>query len=335
MAKAMKKPSLFCKVSFPALSALLLAAGMTQTAVAANYDNWPERTVTMVIPFAPGGPTDVTGRLLAEELAKIWGQSVIVENRAGAGGTIGAANTARAPKDGYTIILGVTGSHGIAGSLYKDLAYDPAEDFEAVSKVVIYPNAIFAHPSLPADNLEELIELVKENSDYGIYGTDGNGTASHLTMELLAERAGIDLDAVQYKGSTPLITDVVGGFTQYGITGLPSVEQHLSDGNVKLIAITTDQDYSNRGLKTIAEQGFPGFAAAPWSGIFAPKGTPKPVVEKMANDIKVVLSSEEITKKLNALGLTPMPLTLEEFEADLEKERESWAKAVEIADINP
>src|SRR5690606_12426243 len=149
--------------------------------------DWPTRPVTLIIPFAPGGPTDITGRVIAEGLSKLWGQSVVVENRAGAGGTIGAAAAAKAPADGYTLILGVTGSHSIAGALYKNLPYDPAKDFEAIAKAVIYPNAIFANADLKADNLQDLIKLIKSDDRLTVYGTDGNGTASHLTMEMLKQ----------------------------------------------------------------------------------------------------------------------------------------------------
>jgi tripartite-type tricarboxylate transporter receptor subunit TctC len=293
--------------------------------------NWPQRAVTLVVPFAAGGPTDVTARVMSEALSKKWGQTVVVENRAGAGGTLGAAYAAKTAPDGYTLLLGVTGSHGIAGSLYPSLAYDPKNDFEAISKAVIYPNAILASMDVPANNLQELIELIKKEPKYQVYGTDGNGTASHLTMELLRERGGFKTQAVQYKGASPLINDLIGGFVPVGITGLPSAEQQIKAGKLKLIAITTDKDYSGNGYATIAEQGFPGFAAAPWSGIFAPKGTPAAVTKKVAADIKAVMESPDVVEKMKAQGLTPMAVTLEEFDADLDRERAAWAEAVKIS----
>ncbi len=311
-----------------ALSIFTLSTTGWQQAEAAS---WPERPVTLIVPFAPGGPTDVTARVLGNALSKLWNQTVVIENRAGAGGTIGAAVAAKAKPDGYTLILGVTGSHGIAGSLYSNLPYDPKNDFEAIAKVVIYPNAIIANKDLPANNLQELIALAKKNDKYRVYGTDGNGTASHLTMELLMEKAGLKAQAVQYKGANPLINDLVGGSVAYGITGLPSAEPQIKNGNLKLIALTTDKDYSGQGYPTIAGQGFPGFAAAPWSGIFAPKGTPKPVVEKIAKDINTSMSSPEVIEKMKSLGLTPRVITLKDFDADLEKERASWAEAVNIS----
>lgn len=314
-----------------AMAASVMALAAVPASHVAAAEDWPNRPVTMIVPFAPGGPTDTTARVLGDALSKMWNQTVVIENRAGAGGTIGAATAAKAKPDGYTLVLGVTGSHGIAGSLYNNLPYDAAKDFEAIAKVVIYPNAIIANADSPAKNLQDLIELAKSKPEYQVYGSDGNGTASHLTMELLREKGGFQANVVQYKGASPLINDIVGGFVPYGITGLPSAEAQIKAGKLKLIAITTDQDYSGNGYPTISEQGFPGFVYAPWSGIFAPKGTPAPIVEKIANDIKTAMSSTEVVDKMTALGLTPKPIILGEFEADLEKERAAWAEAVKVS----
>lgn len=309
--------------------AALFALPMTHALAAPPQ--WPDHPVTLIVPFPPGGPTDITGRLLAEALGKAWNQAVIIQNRAGAGGTVGAAFAAKAPADGYTLLLGVTGSHGIAGALYPKLPYDPKADFEAIAKVVIYANAIIANPDIPANNLQELISLAKKDSKYQVYGTDGNGTASHLTMELLRERGKFPMQVVQYKGASPLINDIMAGFIPVGITGLPSAEEHIKAGKLKLIAITTDKDYSGSGYPTIAEQGFPGFAAAPFSGVFAPKGTPRPIIEKIAADIKSAMTSPDLVQKIRRLGFTPMPEILGDFEADLDRERATWAKAVKIS----
>jgi len=316
-----------------AAAVIALTAGAlfpAQQSVAAG-PQWPQRPVTLIVPFAPGGPTDLTGRLLGEGLSKVWNQPVVIENRAGAGGTVGSSFAAKAAPDGYTLVLGVTGSHGIAGALYPNLPYDPKNDFEAISKVVFYPNAIIANPDVPASNLQELIALAKKDPKYQVYGTDGNGTASHLTMELLRERGKFPMQVVQYKGASPLLNDVVAGFVPVGITGFPSAEPHVKAGKLKLIALTTDKDYSGNGYPTIAGQGFPGFAAAPWSGVFAPKGTPAPIVEKIAADIKTAMESPAVVEKLKTLGLTSSVVPLGDFEADLDRERASWAEAVKIS----
>lgn len=315
----------------------IAAALLAVTALAAlpnamaQSPQWPARPVTLIVPFAPGGPTDVTGRVLGEALGKLWKQTVVIENRAGAGGTVGAGFAAKAAPDGYTLLLGVTGSHSIAAALYPSLSYDPKGDFEAISKVVQYPNAIVASMDVPANNLQELIALVKKDRKYQVYGTDGNGTASHLTMELLRERGGFTMQAVQYKGASPLINDLIAGFVPVGITGFPSAEAHVKAGKLKLIALTTDKDYSGNHYPTIAEQGFPGFSAAPWSGVFAPKGTPAPIVRKIAADIKTVMNSPDVVEKMKNQGLTVMPVTLGDFEAELDRERASWETAVKVS----
>lgn len=313
------------------VASLAVLAALPAGAAFAQEASWPSRPVTLVVPFAPGGPTDVTARVLGDALGKVWGQNVVIDNRAGAGGTIGAAYAAKAEADGYTLVLGVTGSHGIAGSLYPNLPYDPEADFVAIAKAVIYPNAILANPNIPAKNLQELIELVRTKPDYQVYGSDGNGTASHLTMELLRARAGLTMEAAQYKGANPLINDLIAGFVPVGITGFPSAEAHVKAGKLRLLALTTAEDYSGNGYPTVAAQGFEGFAAAPWSGIFAPKGTPAPIVEKIAADIKTVMANPEVQEKMKTQGLTPMTVTLGDFEAELKKERANWAEAVKIS----
>jgi tripartite-type tricarboxylate transporter receptor subunit TctC len=304
--------------------------GLAQAQPATNYPNKPVR---LIVPFAPGGPTDITGRVIGEGLARKWGQPVVIENRPGAGGTVGAALVARAPADGYTLVLGVTGSHGIAGAIYPNLSYDPQKDFEPVSRAVIYANAILVGPEVPATNLQELIALAKRDPKYQIYGTDGNGTASHLTMEMLKQRAGFHSQVVQYKGSAPLLTDLAAGNVPVAITGLPAAEAFLKSGKVKLIAVTSDRDYTGNGYRSIAEQGFPGFSAAPWSGIFAPKGTPKAIVDKISADVAEVVQSPEVKKQFAALGLSALPLTPEQFSRSLAQEIANWSKAVKDSGV--
>jgi tripartite-type tricarboxylate transporter receptor subunit TctC len=301
---------------------------MAQADAAAGF---PKKPVKLIVPFAAGGATDVTGRVIGDALARKWGQAVVVENRGGAGGTLGAAAVAKSPADGYTLVLGVTGSHGIAGSLYPKLPYDPQKDFEPVSGAVSYANAILVSPDSPAKTLSDYIALSKTNKDYQTYGSDGNGTASHLTMELLKTRGNFDGQVVQYKGSAPLLTDVAAGFVKVAITGLPAAEQLLKSGKVRLLAVTTLTDQSGNGYPSIAEQGFPGFQAAPWSAIFAPKGTPQAIVEKISNDVREVLADAGVKERLAAQGLQPKPTTPDEFRALLASEIKSWAEAVRVS----
>jgi tripartite-type tricarboxylate transporter receptor subunit TctC len=313
------------------LSATLLGLGMTAQASAESAASFPSRPVTIVVPFPPGGPTDIVGRSLGVALSKKWGQSVIVENRPGAGGNIGSTTVARAQPDGYTLILGVTGSHAINKWLYKSLPYDPQKDFEPVSLAVIYSNVIVANPNFPANNLQELIALAKKNPDKYSYGSDGNGTASHLSMELLKEQGKFKLVHVPYKGSAPMLNDVMGGTVPLGITGLPSAQPMIKAGRLKVIGLTTAQDYSGNHYPTIAGQGFPGYDIAPFSGIFAPKNTPPAIVAKISADMADVLNQPDMKDRMAKLGLKPMPTTPKQTAEFQAKQIEQWEKAVKIS----
>jgi tripartite-type tricarboxylate transporter receptor subunit TctC len=316
-----------------ACCASALALGLsTATTAAESAASFPSRPVTIVVPFPAGGATDITGRLVAEGLSKKWGQSVIVENRPGAGGNVGSAYVAKAAPDGYTLILGVTGSHGINVSLYKHMPYDPLKDFEPISQATLYPNAIVVNPSFPASNLKQLVELVKAHPGKYSYGSDGNGTASHLGMEMLKHRAGMEIVHVPYRGSTPMVTDLLGGTIPIGITGLPAVQPYVRSGKLKLIAITTAHRFaSSPGYPTVAEQGYPGYAAAPWSGFFAPKGTPHDIVEKISRDMRAVMSDSQARKKMESVGSELTPSTPQQFHDFVANEIKKWKEAVQIS----
>jgi len=292
---------------------------------------FPKHAVTMVVPYTPGGPTDLAGRIIGEALSKKWGQPVVIENRPGAGGNIGSAVVAKAAPDGYTIVLGVTGSHAINKWLYKNLPYDPQKDFEAVGMAAIYPNAILANPTLPANTLQELIELAKKDPAKYSYGSDGNGAASHLSMELLKARGKFEMTHIPYKGSAPLLNDLMAGTVPVGITGLPSAAPYIKAGKIKLIAITSARDYSGNGYPSIASQGFPGFDTAAFSGFFAPKNTPQAIVDKISADLSAALADPEVKGKMNQLGLEVQPTTPQEFADFLAKQIDQWREAVQIS----
>ncbi|CAB3828009.1 MULTISPECIES: Bug family tripartite tricarboxylate transporter substrate binding protein [Achromobacter] len=315
------------------LAALAGAAGLVAApAFAQDAGNFPTRPVTIVVPFPAGGATDITARLVAEGLSKKWGQAVVIENKPGAGGNVGSEYVARAAPDGYTLVLGVTGSHGINTSLYKNMRYDPIKDFEAVTQATLYPNAIIVNNDVPANNLQELIALLKKPDAHYSYGSDGNGTASHLGMELIKNQGKFELSHIPYRGSAPMVTDLLGGQIQVGITGLPAVQAYAKSGKLKIIALTTaDRFASAPDYPTVAEQGFPGYAAPPWSGFFAPKGTPKALVEKISADMRDVMSDPKAKEKMIAAGSEFTPSTPEQFQAFVQKEIAKWAEAVKIS----
>ena len=312
-------------------SAVLAAAWLSGPVVAQTTD-FPNKPVRIVVPFPPGGATDITARVVAEKLSTKWGQPVVIDNKAGAGGNVGSDLVAKSAPDGYNIVLGVTGSHSINISLYKKMPYHPLNDFEPLTQATIYPNAIVVNPQVPANNLTELIALLKKEPGKLSYGSDGNGTASHLGMEILKSKANVQLTHIPYRGSTPMITDLLGGTLMVGVTGLPAVQQHLKAGKLKMIAITTPQRAPGApDYKTVAEQGFANFNAAPWAGFFAPKGTPKPVVDKLALDLADALKQPDVVQKMNELGSTVVGNKPDEFRQFVTRQIEMWAEGVKIS----
>ncbi len=312
-------------------TAVLAAAWLVEPVVAQTTD-FPNKPVRIVVPFPPGGATDITARVVAEKLSTKWGQPVVIDNKAGAGGNVGSDLVAKSAPDGYSIVLGVTGSHSINISLYKKMPYHPLSDFEPLTQATIYPNAIVVNPQVPANNLPELIALLKKEPGKLSYGSDGNGTASHLGMEILKSKANVQLTHIPYRGSTPMITDLLGGTLMVGNTGLPAVQQHLKAGKLKMIAITTPQRAPGApDYKTVAEQGFANFNAAPWAGFFAPKGTPKPVVDKLAQDLADALKQPDVVQKMNELGSTVVGNKPDEFRQFVSRQIEMWAEGVKIS----
>ena len=310
----------------------VLAAAWLSGPVAAQTTDFPNKPVRIVVPFPPGGATDITARVVAEKLSTKWGQPVVIDNKAGAGGNVGSDLVAKSAPDGYNIVLGVTGSHSINISLYKKMPYHPLNDFEPLTQATIYPNAIVVNPQVPANNLAELIALLKKEPGKLSYGSDGNGTASHLGMEILKSKANVQLTHIPYRGSTPMITDLLGGTLMVGVTGLPAVQQHLKAGKLKMIAITTPQRAPGAPeYKTVAEQGFANFNAAPWAGFFAPKGTPKPVLDKLATDLADALKQADVVQKMNELGSTVVGNKPDEFRQFVTRQIELWAEGVKIS----
>jgi tripartite-type tricarboxylate transporter receptor subunit TctC len=299
---------------------------------AQSAEGFPSKPVRLIVPFAPGGPTDIAARVIGEKLSARWGQQVVVDNRPGAGGNVGSDIAAKSAPDGYTVVLGVTGSHAINISLMKQMPYHPLKDFEPVTQATLFPNAIAVHPSVPAKTLKELIELAKRQPGKLSYGTDGNGTASHLGMELVKAKSGADMVHVPYKGSAPMLTDLVAGQVPVGITGLPAMQAHAAAGRIRILAVTTgSRAHSNPDIPTVAEQGFPGFAAAPWAGFFVPKGTPRTIVDKLAAEMIAVMQLPEVRERLAGMGSTIVASRPEEFRAFLEIEIQQWAEAVKIS----
>ncbi len=314
------------------LAAMLAGPGGLATLGAQAQTVFPSKAVTIVVPFGPGGPTDLTARLVAEKLTARWGQPVIVDNKPGAGGNVGSALVAKAPPDGHTLVLGVTGSHAINPSLVPNMPYQPLRDFEPLTQATLFPNAIAVHPGVPVSNLRELIALARRQPGRLSYGSDGNGTASHLGMELIKADAGVFMTHIPYRGGAAMLTDLAGRQIDAGLTGLPAALPLAKAGRIRILAVTTAERVpAAPEIPTVAEQGFRGYVAAPWAGFFAPRGTPPAVLARLSDDLIWALQQPDVRQRMAEGGSTIVASRPEEFRRFLQAEIERWARAVKLS----
>lgn len=307
------------KVIFTALP-LLLAAGLAQA-------TWPERPVTLVVPYTPGGVTDALARNVAKALSDRLKQPVVVENRAGGGANIGAALVAKANPDGYTLLMGSAATHAINASLYQKLSYDHVKDFAPISLVAQVPNVLVVHPSVPAHNVKELIAHAKANPGKLNFGSSGAGGTIHLSGELFKSMAGVQMTHVAYKGSAPAVNDLLGGQTQVMFDS--SVVPHVKAGKLRALGVTSAKRSSALpDVPTIAEAGLPGYEATAWFGILAPAGTPEPVITRLNAEISAVLRDPVLTKWLEGQGFDAAGGSPADFAAHIRKETAKWARVV-------
>jgi tripartite-type tricarboxylate transporter receptor subunit TctC len=312
-------------------TATLLGATVAASPAGAQ-SAFPNKAVTLVVPFGPGGATDLTARLVAEKLSTRWGVPVIVDNKPGAGGNVGSGLVARAAPDGHTLVLGVTGSHGINVSLVPNMPYHPVRDFEALTQATLFPNAIAVHPSLPVKSLKDLIAYARQRPGQLSYGSDGNGTASHLGVELIKAEARIFLTHIPYRGGAPMLSDLAGKQIDIGITGLPAVLPLAKAGKVRILAVTTAQRAPVApDIPTVAEQGFPGYVAAPWAGFFAPKGTPPAITQKLSDDLIWALTQPDVRQRMAEGGSTIVASKPAEFKQFVQLEIDRWARAIQAS----
>ena len=311
------------------LATAVLATAIAQVALAQPF---PSKPVKMIVPFPPGGGTDILARPLAQKLSEKWGQPVIIDNRGGAGGNIGVKAAADAEPDGYTIILGVQGTHAVNPSLYANPGFDTLRDFAPLTMVANTPNIVVVHPSVPATTVAQLIAYAKANPGKLNYATPGNGTPSHLATEMFKSMAGVDLTHVPYKGSGPALTDMLGGQTQVWIANAPVVLQHIKTGKLRALATTSAKRPAIAAdIPTLAEAGLPGYEADTWYGLFAPAKTPKPILDKLHADIVEALRSPEIRETYASQGAEVVANSREEFTAKVRDDLAKWKKV--IADL--
>ena len=258
-----------------------------------------------------------------------WKQPVLVENRGGAGGNVGSDVVAKSAPDGYTLIMGVTGSHAINISLYAKMPYHPVNDFEAITQVAVVPNVVVVHPAVPARTLPEFIALARKQPGKYDYASLGSGTAAHLGMEMLKTAAGVYMVHIPYRGSAPAVADLIGGQVQVMMDGLPSALPQVKAGRLRALALTSQKrSPAAPDLPTIAESGYAGFYADAWSGLFAPKGTPRAVVDKLAVETQRILNLPDVRERFAALGAEPVGSTPAEFAQHVQREIAKWAVVV-------
>ncbi|MFI5444465.1 Bug family tripartite tricarboxylate transporter substrate binding protein [Polaromonas sp. UC242_47] len=310
-------------------AAVALGTGLLASMPAAAQAVYPSKIITMVVPFSAGGTTDILARIVSQALTAELGQSVIVDNRAGAGGNIGGQAVARAPADGYTLFMGTVGTHAINAALYKKMPFDPIKDFAPLTRVANVPNLLVANPKQPFKNVKELIAYAKANPGQLNFGSSGSGSSIHLSGELFKSMAKVDMQHVPYKGSAPAVTDLLGNQIAIMFDNMPSAIQHVRSGKLVPLAVTTAKRSPELpDVPTIAEAGVPGYEATSWFGLFAPAGTPPAVVAKLNTAIVKVLAKADVKKKINEQGAEVYSETPEQFSAFIQKEAVKWGKVV-------
>jgi tripartite-type tricarboxylate transporter receptor subunit TctC len=299
----------------------LVAAG---SAFAQSY---PDKAITLIAPFSAGGALDLIARSVAQKLNDEWGQSVVVDNKAGAAGIIGTQHVARAAPDGYTILLGATTTHGINPSLYQKLPYDAVKDFAPVSLVATIPHILVVNPSLPINNLSEFIKYAKSKPGLA-FGSAGIGSPHHLAGEMMKTQAQLDLLHVPYKGSAPAMVAVMSGEVSFMSVEITAAMPHIKSGKLRPIAVASAKRIPGIDLPTFAESGLPGFEVTAWYAIFAPKGTPKEVVAKLNSAIAKAVGMKDVREKFASLGAVPVGGTPDQLAMYIKTELGRWSAAV-------
>jgi len=304
---------------------LFIVAALAAVAPLAWGQAYPTKPIKLVAPSTPGDAPDVIARLVADKLSLALGQTVVVENKPGAGGVVGSDAVAKAAPDGYTLIMGNAGSHGINAAVYAKLPYDIQRDFAPVSQVAVAPNVMVINPSVPASNVAEFIAYAKSQPGKLSYASGGNGSSAHMSMELFKSMAGLDIQHIPYKGSSPALADVVGGQVVVFIGNMPPTVPLIKAGKLRALAVTTKaRSALMPELPTIAEAGLPGFETVAWFGVFAPAGTPPEIVNRLSAEIGKIARSPEMREKLVAMGAEPVGGTPAEFKAVIDQDIAKW-----------
>jgi tripartite-type tricarboxylate transporter receptor subunit TctC len=309
------------------------ALSLMSLSLPAAAQTFPKQTITMVVPFAPGGSTDVVARVVAQKMGEILGQQIVVENVAGAGGNLGADRVARAEPDGYTILMGTVATHALNPLILKQKPYDPEKDFAPVSLLVVVPNVLVVNPKLGVNSVKELVDLLKKEPDKYSYASSGNGTPLHLSGELFNAMAGVKMQHVPYKGAGPALNDLIGNQISIMFDNLPSSSGHMKAGTLKALGVTTAKRApSFPDVPTVAET-IPGYETYTWNALFAPAKTPKDVVAKLNDAANKALKDPAVAARMNDFSATIVGSTPEELGKHVTAELAKWGPVVKSANI--
>ena len=313
---------------------LVLAAALL-SAASALAQSWPAKSVRFIVPFPPGGSTDVAARTVADKLSRVFGQQVVVENRGGGGGSIGTTEVARAAPDGYTILFAADPVVTL-NLVVKDLSFDMRRDFVAITQATTQPIAVAVHSSLPVSNLQELIAYARANPGKLSFAHSGAGSGQHLSGELLKQMAGIDMVHVPYKGGGPAVQDLVGGQVPVGVLGSTPLIPHHKAGRIKILAFTSKERFPPMPeIPTLHESGLTGFDTAQWLGLLAPRSTPADIVDRLYRETKAALALEDVRARLAQAALQPVGNTPKEFDAVIHADIERWTRLAGELGIKP
>jgi tripartite-type tricarboxylate transporter receptor subunit TctC len=302
--------------------------------ISATGQTYPSKPIRLIIPFTPGGSTDILGRVIGQSLTEAWGQQVLLENRAGAGGAIGAEAAARAAPDGYTLFMGHVGTLAVNPALYPKLPYDPIKDFAPITLIAMVTNVLVVNPDVPAKTVQELIALARSKPGQLNYGSGGQGSAAHLAMEYFKLMTKTDIVHIPYKGTVPAVTDLLAGRIALTMTGLPPLLPQIKAGKIRALAVATAKRVSQLpNVPTVAESGVPGFEATQWYGLLAPAGTPREIIDKVHAEIARALTRVEVRKRLETDGADPISMTPAEFSAMIKSEIARWGRVIREAAI--
>lgn len=316
-----------------AMLALVLALVLSEIA-GVHAQTYPNRPLRAIVPIAPGGGTDTTGRLVLTRLGEVLGQQIVVDNRAGGGGTIGAMLAAKAPPDGYTFLFGSISTHAVNPAMYRKLPYDHIRDFAPVARIGTVPNVLVVHPALPVKTVADLLSHAKAHPGKINYGSAGIGSPPHLSMELLKSMTGVNIVHIPYKGAGPALTELLGGQTQVMCTSLAGQLPHIKAGRVRALAVTTaTRNAQVPNVPTMIEAGVPGYEVTIWYAVFFPAGAPKAVVARLNSDLVKILNSPDMKERLAQIGVDPAPSTPEELAAFVKAETDKYTKVAQDAGI--